>query len=54
MGKGHATILLEPVFFTILLPNVFKGILDVTDVTTNIPFFGDFMEFASSSPIYLV
>lgn len=38
MGKGHAPILLEPVFFTILLSNVFKGILDVTDVTTNIPF----------------
>lgn len=54
MGKGHATILLEPVFFPILLPNVFKGILDVTDVTTNIPFFGNFMEFASSSPMYLV
>ncbi|MER2077976.1 hypothetical protein [Psychrobacillus psychrotolerans] len=53
MGKGHATILLDPVFFTIL-PNVFKGILDVTDVTTNIPFFGNFMEFASSSPMYLV
>ena len=39
MGKGHATILLEPVFFTILLPNVFKGIMDVTDVTSIIPFF---------------
>ena len=38
--------------FAILLPIEFLGVLVVTEVTTNTPFFGNLMAFVCPSPFY--